>query len=236
MTSNDEVGKWSVLPAIISEPGVDMPVAGVPCILTAMSSSDRGYTILLTHLHNTSSNLPLSTIQGALAHHLATALPLPTPLAAAAISSPLYLSQPFTNEKLQSFSTAFRHATHIKYRALVDAAKSRSTLSTLLGRSMRAVIGQWVSDVLKGIHGGHPVLRLASCSGILLGIEDLRVGERGEKEQGIDVGNARTGVENETVVALAEVMDTYAYAAGTVSPGVEEWEKEFQPAGQGALF
>ena len=52
-------------------------------------------------------------------------------------------------------------------------------------------------------------MRLASCSGLLLGIEDRRTGERGEKEQGIDVDNARTEVENETVVALAEVMDTY---------------------------
>ena len=98
------------------------------------------------------------------------------------------------------------------------------------------MIGQWVSDVLKGIHGGHPVLRLASCSGLLLGIEDLRIGNKGEKEQEIDVGNAKTGVENETVVALAEVMDTYAYAPGTVPSGVEEWEKEFQPAGQGTFF
>jgi hypothetical protein len=100
------------------------------CILMAI------YTILLTHLHNnTSSKLPLSTIQGALAHHLATALPLPTPLAATAISLPPHLSQPFTNEKLQSFSTAFRHATHLKYRAFADAVNSRSTLSTLLGKS-----------------------------------------------------------------------------------------------------
>ena len=120
-------------------------VAGQPVTLMAMSSSDRGYAILLTHLHNTSSKLPLSTIKGALAHHLATVLLLPTPLAAAAILLPLYLSQPFTNEKLQSFSTAFKHATHLKYRALVDAVNSRSTLSTLLGRSMQAVIGEWVS-------------------------------------------------------------------------------------------
>ena len=55
-------------------------------------------------------------------------------------------------------------------------------------------------------------------------------------EQGIDVGNARTGVENETVVALAEVMDIYAYATGTELHGVEKWEKEFQLAGQGTFF
>jgi hypothetical protein len=112
---------------------------------------------------------------------------------------------------------------------LVDAAKSRSKLSTLLGSSIQVVIGRWVSDVLKGIHGGHSVLRLASCSGLLLGVEDLRIGEK-DKEEGIDVGNARSRVEDETIIALAEVMDTYASAAGT------DWEKEFQPAGEGTFF
>jgi len=67
-------------------------------------------------------------------------------------------------------------------------------------------------------------------------VEDLRIGKRREMEQGIDVGNARTGVENETVVALAEVMDIYAYATGTELHGVEKWEKEFQLAGQGTFF
>jgi len=47
---------------------------------------------------------------------------------------------------------------------------------------MQAVIGQWVSDVLKGIHGSHLGLRLASYSGLLVGVEDLRIGERREKK------------------------------------------------------
>jgi hypothetical protein len=200
-----------------------------------MTTTDRGYTILLSHLHSPTSKLPLSTLQGALAHHLATVSPLPTPLAATAITSPFYLSQPFTYEKLQSFSTAFRHASHLKYRALVDAAKTRSRMHALLGSSMQATMGQWVMDVLQGVHGGHPVLRLASCSGLLLGVEDLKAGEKSEKQEGIDVGTARFAVEDENVVALAEVMDTYAYGftSGTSLNGVEEWEKEFQPAGQG---
>ncbi len=48
-------------------------------------------------------------------------------------------------------------------------------------------------------------------------------------------GPERFGVEDETVVALAEVMDTYAHSFNSISSttGVEEWEKEFQPAGQG---
>ncbi|CAA7269122.1 unnamed protein product [Cyclocybe aegerita] len=198
-------------------------------------SSDRGYTILLSHLHSTTSKLPISTIQGALAHHLATISPLPTPLAATAISSPFYLSQPFTHEKLQSLAVAFRHSTHLKYRALADSAKLRSKLRTILGRSIPAVLGQWVTDVLKGVQGGHPVLRLAACSGLLLGVEDLKISQKGEKREGADVGTARAGVEDETVVALAEVMDTYAYSLGSSSNGVEEWEREFQPAGQDIL-
>lgn len=81
------------------------------------------------------------------------------------------------------------------------------------------------------------MLRLAACSGLLLGVEDLRLGEKGEKKEGVDVGAARSGVEDETVVALAEVMDTYAYSfiPSLSSNGIEEWEKEFQPAGQGTL-
>ncbi|KAF8158558.1 hypothetical protein B0H34DRAFT_709390 [Crassisporium funariophilum] len=202
-----------------------------------MTSSDRGYTILLSHLHNPGTNLPLSTIQGALAHQLATVSPLPTPLAATAVSCPLYLTQPFTHTKLQSLSTAFRHATHLKYRAQVDAEKTRTKVGSLFGRSIQGNIGQWVTDTLKGVQGGNSVLRLACCSGLLLGVEDLKIGERSEKKEGIDVGRARSGVEDETVVALAEVMDAYGYgfASNPSSVVVEEWEKEFQPAGQDIL-
>lgn len=201
-----------------------------------MSTFDRSYSILLSHLHNPGTKLPLPTIQGAFAHHLSTAAPLPTPLAATAISSPFYLSQPYTHEKLQSFSTAFRHAIHLKYRAVVDAAKKRSSMSRVLGRSMQTVVGQWTTDVMKGIQGGHPVLRLAACSGLLQGIEDLKIG-RSEKDQvKLDIGSARSGVEDETVVAVAEVMDTYASSLQSSGTGVEEWEREFQPAGQGRSF
>ncbi|KDR82333.1 hypothetical protein GALMADRAFT_58520 [Galerina marginata CBS 339.88] len=202
-----------------------------------MTSLDRGYTILLSHLHSHSPKLSVATIQGAFAHHLANTSPLPTPLAATAISSPFYLSQPFTNEKLQSFATAFRHASHLKYRALVEASKTWSKISAFLGRSTQSVMGQWVTDILKGVHGGHPVLRLAACSGLLLGVEDVKIGEKSEKMEGVDVGSARSAVENETVVALAEVMDTYAYGFSSFqsSNGIEEWEKEFQPAGQDIL-
>lgn len=108
----------------------------------------------------------------------------------------------------------------------------------MLGRSRESVLAQWATDVLRGIQGGHPVLRLAACGGLLLGVEDVRIGEKPEKEEGIDVGNVRFALEDETVVSLAEVMDTYSSnsTAGRefATNGVEEWEKEFHPAGQGS--
>ena len=197
-----------------------------------------GYTILLSHLHNPATNLAVSTIQGALAYQLANVSPLPTSLVALTISSPFYLSQPFTYPKLNSLCTAFRHAIHLKYRALVESHKHRSTIGSLFGRTLRTALGQWVTEVLKGLQGGHAVLRLASCTGLLLGIEDLKVGESDDNMKGIDLGNAaRFAVEDEIVVAVAEVMDTYASGFGSSSSnGIEEWEKEFQPAGQGKFF
>ena len=102
----------------------------------------------------------------------------------------------------------------------------------VFGRTLRTALSQWVTEVLKGLQGGHTVLRLASCTGLLLGIEDVRVG--GNDIIGIDLGNARFAVEDEIVVAVAEVMDAYAHGFGPSSSNdIEEWEKEFQPAGQG---
>lgn len=202
-----------------------------------MSASDQGYAILLSHLHNPSTKLSLSTIQGALAYQLANVLPIPTSLAALTVSSPFYLSQPFTSPKLHSLCTAFRHAIHLKYRALVESHKGRSTMRSLFGRTLHMALSQWVTEVLKGLQGGHAVLRLASCTGLLLGVEDVKVGGGDENMKGIDLGSARSAVEDETVVAVAEVMDAYTHGFGSSSStGIEEWEKEFQPAGQGKLL
>ena len=200
-----------------------------------MIFADSGYTILLLHLQNPASTLPPPTIQGAVAQHLATASPVPTPFAAIVISSPFFLFQPFTDSRLQSFSTAFRHATHLKYRTIIDGAKSQSTLALILGRNKESALAQWVTDVLKGVQGGHPLLRLAACGGLLLGVEDVK---GGENEEGIQVGGARSAVEDEIVLAVAEVMDTYPSSArsGPTAHGVEEWEREFQPAGQGIVY
>ena len=46
--------------------------------------------------------------------------------------------------------------------------------------------------------------------------------------KGIDLGNARFTVEDEIVVAVAEVMDAYGYGFGSSSNDIKEWKKEFQ--------
>ena len=84
------------------------------------------------------------------------------------------------------------------------------------------------------LKGWHAVLRLASCTGLLLGIEDVKVG--GSNIIRIDLGNDRFAVKYDIVVAVAEVMDAYAYCFGSSSSNGIEWEKNFQPARQGKFY
>ncbi|KAJ7644341.1 hypothetical protein FB45DRAFT_824461 [Roridomyces roridus] len=174
--------------------------------------ANAGYTNLLAHLHNPSTSLPLSTIQSALAHHLAKLSPLPTPLAAIAVSSPLFSVHPFSHPKLQALSTAFRHATHLKYRDCKDSNVGTSVFA----RSTKTRVKQWANAVLKGIKGGHPVLRLACCGGLLAGLDDIKAAEH------LDI--PRSPLEDETVISVAESMDLYSRIAS-------EWEAEFRPVG-----
>jgi hypothetical protein len=166
------------------------------------------YANLLSHLHRPTTKLPLTTIHAAIAHHLARLKPYPTPLAAAVISSRLF--RPLSHPQLQGLTTAFRHATHLKYKALQEHPGG------LFSRSLKIRLQQWMSAVLKGLQGGDPLMRLACCGGVLLGLHDLNIAS-GE-------ANYSASVEDEIVVALAEVMDNYAYVH---SPG--SWENEFQP-------
>uniref|UniRef100_A0A0W0G7P3 Uncharacterized protein n=1 Tax=Moniliophthora roreri TaxID=221103 RepID=A0A0W0G7P3_MONRR len=173
------------------------------------------YARFLRQLHQTESSLPILTIQAALAHHLANVQPLPTSLVATAITSKLF-SHPFTLPTLQALQTAFRHALHLKY-ALVD--NTRFAGLGIFAPSVESRLNEWVGDVMKGLQGGHAVMRLAAGTGVLLGLEDM------QEEKKLEV-YCRGKLEDEVVIALAEAMDLYKYeadAAGTV-----EWEKEFQ--------
>jgi hypothetical protein len=68
------------------------------------------------------------------------------------------------------------------------------------------------------------MLRLAACGGILLGVEDLKnnLDVNGNGKASIKLH--RKSVESETVVALAEVLDSTTVHT--------EWEDEFQHQGQ----
>ncbi|KAF8629292.1 hypothetical protein AX15_003525 [Amanita polypyramis BW_CC] len=188
-----------------------------------MAVPSREYSLLLSHLHSDKSSAPLAAIQNALSHHLVHLHPLPTSLAATAVSAPLYLSQPLTHEKLQSLATAFRHAVHFKLQALEKSAETRSTLASLFARDHQGATAQWTIHTVRGLQGGQPVMRLTCLSGLLLGIEDI---QKTKHEQGriFDAGQGRDMVENELIISVAEIVDSYA-----VEPR-SDWEKEFKPA------
>lgn len=198
-----------------------------------MAVHDKAYTNLLAHLHNSSPALPLSTIQSALAHYLANLSLPPTSLAATALSSALYTAQPFTHEKLLSLLTAFRHATHLKYRVFTEDFKSSSPIRNLFTKSLNAATGQWLDDVAKGIQGGHPILRLSSLSGLLLGIHDLELDAKNTLKRALQIGGSRNDIEDELIVATAEVIDSYSYAFMSASAG--DWESEFRPDSRGTI-
>jgi len=162
-------------------------------------------TTLLDHLHRTETSLPLPTIQGSIAFYLAHIAPYPTSFAATVISSPFF--RQLSHSKLQVLNTAFRYATHLKYNVDRDAP------GYFFSRSLGVGLEAWVSAVLAGIHGGGPVVKLACCGGILVGMDDLKT---------FGSASIRGNLEAEVVVALAEVMDTFQQLPGA-------WEKEFQP-------
>ncbi|KAJ7212294.1 hypothetical protein GGX14DRAFT_448608, partial [Mycena pura] len=182
--------------------------------------SGPGYTSLLAHLQNRSTALPLGTIQPALAHHLAKLSPLPTPLTAIIVSSALFSTHPFSHPKLQVLFNAFRHATHLKFGDVKRVAENQSVVNATFARSTKTRVKLWANAVLKGIKGGQPILRLACCGGLLAGLEDLRTAERLEI--------ARSKLEDEVVISIAESMDIYSTATSSAAGG---WETEFQPAG-----
>ena len=185
-----------------------------------MAIPDQAYTTLLNHLHRPESTLSLPTVQASISHYLAQPAPHPTQFTATVISSPFFrvLSHP----KLQTLSTAFRQATHLKYAAF------RDDQYRIFSRSLKTRLELWASDILAGIRGGQAIVRLACCGGVLLGIDDLKarlhLGEQTVKGH----------LEDEVVLALAEVMDTFGnqQSAGT-------WENEFRPVppnGEGSFL
>lgn len=173
--------------------------------------TDRGYLNLLTHLTRSSTTLPLPTLQASLAHYLANAQPSPTPLAASVASSPLFRHP--TSSQLEALQTAFRHALHFRAALL---QKEEEGVGGVFRRGVRARTGEWIRAVLKGLEGGNGALRLACSSGLLLGL--------GDRER--DESRVRRKVEEEVILALAEVMDLHSNASSG-------WEREFKTDAEG---
>ncbi|KAH9936123.1 uncharacterized protein B0H18DRAFT_1100836 [Fomitopsis serialis] len=171
--------------------------------------ADRGYFALLSHLYHPDITLTLPIVQASIAHYLSHLPQPPTSLSASIISSPLF--QPFSYAKLEALCTAHRHAVQSKVKLLQEDKGG------VFSRGLHPRLREWTKGVLEGFRGGHAVLKLVCCGGLLLGLEDL------EGELHLGNGGERGMVEEEIVLALAEVLDTYSYV-----PYSTEWAKDFK--------
>lgn len=158
------------------------------------------YSVLLSALH---SALPIPALHGLVVHHLAHLAPSPTPLAASIVASPLF--RPFSLAKLGALNTAFRHAVQAKLQSINAAPHG------LFVPSPNAQLNTWLSEVLRGLEGGHAITRLACCSGLLLGTEDVSV--------------PCSVVHNEIILAFADVVGLFTSS--------DSWGKEFRPETEG---
>lgn len=184
------------------------------------STTDRGYYNLLGHLSRPSTTLSLETFQASIAHYLAHVQPTPTPFVALVISSPLFQHSLSSSAQsgsasyatLQSLSTSFRHAIHLKLNHLT------SKPSTIFSRSFQSRVDEWVHAVLNGLQGGIPVFKLACACGILLGLEDREVDLKLKERE----AKVRRKVEEEMIVSLAEILELYPYLSSA-----SHWRSEF---------
>jgi len=159
---------------------------------------------LLMHLQQPSSKLGIRSLAGAVAHSIATLpLPYPTTVAASVIASPRW-----NDSNVTLLLTAFRQAVHTK-RTILNAEPG-----SLLSPTRSTRFKQWTRGVYDGLKTGNVTLRGAALGGLLLGLEDVK--------NELDAGLVRSRVEDEVVVAFAELFD---------APNTgDDWEQEFQPS------
>jgi hypothetical protein len=184
--------------------------------LLYMAAPDRAYTLLLSSLGTRrpeSIKTPLPTVQALIIHYLANVTPSPTPLAATIVSSPVF--HPLSHSELELLSTSFRHATHSKLQAL------KAESSGLFSPSLDTQLNVWSLAVLQGLEGGHPIIRLACCSGLLLGLEDA-LQHLPAKERDV-----KSIVEDELVMTFADVIDQFSTS--------DSWGKEFGSAAESGV-
>ncbi|KAF9649000.1 hypothetical protein BDM02DRAFT_3095428 [Thelephora ganbajun] len=216
--------------------------------------TDRGYTSLLHHLHRPSIAIltQLDGLQTSITYYLAYGQKdqphgqTPTPLAAAIVGSSMFRFPDQTNVeiingRLGMLLKAFRHAVHYKVHALMgkpDPANPSASTS-------ESKLSIWTRDILNGLEGGQSLVRFACLGGLLMGLEDLErqkaarkagnmadTDEKREVDETVAVGRRTRGkVEEEVIVALAEVMETHPLPSSNKSANDSgprsDWESEF---------
>ena len=159
---------------------------------------------LLMHLQQPSHKLETRSLAGAVAHSIATLpLPYPTTVAASVIASPRW-----NDSNATLLLAAFRQGVHTK-RTMLNADPG-----SLLSPTRSTRFKQWTRGVYNGLKTGNVTLRGAALGGLLLGLEDVK--------DELDAGLVRSRVEDEVVVAFAELFD---------APNTgDNWEQEFRPS------
>lgn len=184
----------------------------------------------------------------------------PTPLAAATVGSSVFhfpdqMDAEAINGRLEMALKAFRRAVHYKVHALLgkpdpadpsaSTSSSQGVVSSIFSLPLTSRLSIWIRDILNGLQGGSPVVRFACLGGLLVGLEDLErqkaarkagletnTNEKGETDEVVAVRRYTRGrVEEEVVVALAEVMEAYPLPSSDQSTdhgGLKsDWESEF---------
>ena len=183
----------------------------------------------------------------------------PTPLAAAIVSSSLFqfpdqmdVEAISGDGRLETLLKAFRHAVHHKAHTLLrkpdpsnpsasaPSSNPYGVLSSTFSLPPEAELSTWTREVLNGLQGGQSVVRFACLGGLLVGLEDLERQKTVRKaepngsqalDETVSVGRHTRGrVEEEVIVALAEVMETYPLPLDDqLAKGGPrlDWESEF---------
>ena len=161
------------------------------------------------------------------------------------------------NEQLEMLLKAFRHAVHYKVHALLGkpdpsnpsastpGSSSHGILSSVFSLPIESKLSAWTRDILSGLQGGSSPVRFSCLGGLLIGLEDLErqktarkaghtIDPDGKREVDEVVAvrrRTRGNVEEEVIVALAEVMERYPLPlSDQLADGGRsrlEWELEF---------
>lgn len=168
------------------------------------------------------------------------------------------------NGRLEMALKAFRRAVHYKVHALLgkpdparpsvptSSSSSRGILSSVFSLPVSSRLSIWIRDISTGLQGGSSVVRFACFGGLLIGLEELErqktareagrttdADRRGEVDEVVAVRRrARAQVEEEIIVALAEVMEAYPLPLSDQSTSNgrlgSDWESEFAQNSSGA--